>query len=192
MAISTASDEVVHLPCRGRRLGERGLLRDGKAMLNRSRRRASDAAPSIPAADFLRLMSEEGGVRALVRPRRCRPSRAATTGPMPQASTALSVADMMAKSPGDLCGRRDRDRGRPHHARPGHQLGSGDGGRGPRGGIVTVHDLNEQGSSRGASPGAIPVADVMTRKVRTVSPDATGLPRRPLVEMANHRHLFFL
>ncbi|ROT98054.1 putative nucleotidyltransferase substrate binding domain-containing protein [Histidinibacterium lentulum] len=181
VAISTVSDEVVTYRAAGDVMGERGLLRDGKAMLT-----ARAAGPlvlhHIPAADFLRLMSEEGEfARWFGRAVPTEPG--SDDGPYATGLTALSVSDMMAKSPVTCsAGTTVTEVARIMRDRViSSVLVMEDEGLA---GIVTVHDLTNKVLAEGLT-GSIPVADVMTRKVRTVSPDATGLDA--LVEMASHR-----
>ncbi len=162
-------------------MGERGLLRDGVAMLT-----ARAAAPCdlilLPAARFLSLTEEVPEIGTWFG--RARPSRSETDeGPYAVGLMSVQVADLMTRKvlscPPDATVRdvagimRDRTISSV-------LVMEGDALRG----IVTVHDLVNKVLAEGQG-GGVAVGSVMTPDPITIAPDAVGLDA--LMIMAGRR-----
>lgn len=176
---TSGGDSVSHRGT-GDIIGERGLLRDGKAMLS-AKVEESAHFLLIEAAKFQTLVKHHPEIARWFD--RATPQEADENEPYATGLTASQVSDLMAKSP-VFCGEADsvtsvaqtmRDRSISSVLVMQDDALSG---------IVTVHDLTNKVLAEGLT-GDIPVSQVMTANPRTISPNATGLDA--LVEMAEHR-----
>ncbi len=179
--ITTAGDDVVSHRGPGDIMGERGLLREGHAMLTA---RAIEPANLmlLDGARFLDLVDRVPDIRRWFA--RAIPSKpGGSDGPYAAGLTALEVGALMARKP-VTCARdttvtevarmmRDREISSVLVLEDGTLSG-----------IVTVHDLTNKVVAEGLD-GNRPVSGIMTPGPRTIRPDATGLDA--LVEMARHR-----
>ncbi len=179
--VRTRSGDVVSHRGPADVMGERGLLREGRAMLT-----AQALEPTtlllIEGARFRELVDRVPEIgRWFSRAVPTKPDR--DDGPYAAGLTALQVADLMVREPVTCAAdatatevaRIMRDR------RISSVLVAGGG---KLSGIVTVHDLTNKILAEGLN-GDRPVSEVMTPGPRTIAPDATGLDA--LVEMARHR-----
>ncbi len=179
--IRTRGDDVVSHRGPGDVMGERGLLREGRAMLT-ARALEPTTLLMLDGARFRDLVESVPEVRRwFARSMPSEPSRG--DGPYAAGLTALEVGALMARTP-VTCGaettvtevaRMMRDR------EISSVLVLEDG---TLSGIVTVHDLTNKVVAEGLD-GNRPVSGIMTPGPRTIRPDATGLDA--LVEMARHR-----
>ncbi len=179
--LRTRNDHVVSYRGPGDVMGERGLLQDGRATLT-VRATESTRLILIPAERFLALIDQVPEIAAWF-------GRALPAGPDSDEGrhaaglTALRVADLMVRHP-VTCGddttvtdvaRMMRDRAISSVLVTEDSRLSG---------IVTVHDLTNKVLAEELT-GDRPVNTVMTPKLRTIAPEATGLDA--LIEMAQHR-----
>ena len=161
-------------------MGERGLLRDGRAMLT-ARVTEDSQLIVIPAKAFLAMLEDSEELSAWF-------GRSAPTegdrdeGPYATGLTALQVVDLMTKTP-VTCPESNsvtdvakvmRDR------KISSVLVMEDTSLT---GIVTVHDMTNKVLAEGLT-GDIPVAQVMTPEPMTIAPDALGLDA--LMMMSGH------
>jgi len=179
--VRTRDGDVVSHRGPGDVMGERGLLRDGRAILS-----AHALEPTtlliLSGGKFRNLVQEVPEIqRWFGRGLPSDPNR--SEGPYAVGLTALQVSDLMVRNPVTCpvetsvteVARIMRDRGISS------VLATEDG---ELAGIVTVHDLTNKVLAEGLS-GDRPVREVMTPRPLTISPDATGLDA--LVEMARLR-----
>ena len=161
-------------------MGERGLLRDGRAMLT-ARVTEDSQLIVIPAKVFLTQLEESDELSAWF-------GRSAPTdgerdeGPYATGLTALQVSDLMARTP-VTCPEsntvtdvakvmRDKKISSVLVMEDTNLTG-----------IVTVHDMTNKVLAEGLT-GDIPVAQVMTPEPMTIAPDALGLDA--LMMMSDH------
>ncbi len=161
-------------------MGERGLLRDGRAMLT-ARVTEDSQLIVIPAEVFLAALEDSDELSAWF-------GRSAPTegerdeGPYATGLTALQVSDLMAKTP-VTCPEsntvtdvakvmRDKKISSVLVMEDTNLTG-----------IVTVHDMTNKVLAEGLT-GDIPVAQVMTPEPMTIAPDALGLDA--LMMMSDH------
>ena len=161
-------------------MGERGLLRDGRAMLT-ARVTQDSQLILIPARVFLALLEDSDAVSEWF-------GRSAPTGgerdegPYATGLTALQVSDLMATTPVTCpesntvtdVARVMRDK------KISSVLVMEDTALT---GIVTVHDMTNKVLAEGLT-GDIPVSQVMTPEPMTIAPDALGLDA--LMMMSDH------
>lgn len=161
-------------------MGERGLLRDGRAMLTARVTEDSDLI-LIPAKVFLALLEDSDELAKWF-------GRSAPTegerdeGPYATGLTALQVSDLMATTPVTCpesntvtdVARVMRDK------KISSVLVMEDTALT---GIVTVHDMTNKVLAEGLT-GTIPVSQVMTPKPMTIAPDSLGLDA--LMMMSDH------
>ncbi len=183
--IRSGDDDVVSHRGAGDIIGERGLLREGRAMLTA---RASEPCDLlvVPAARFHHLIDT---IPAFARWfDRARPSDpTADDGPYATGLMSLQVSDMMSRDP-VICAHdataQDvavimRDRGISSIlVMDGETLA----------GIVTVHDLVNKVLAEGRS-GDLPVDRVMTADPVTIAPGAVGLDALMLMAKRGINHL---
>jgi len=169
--IETGQADLVSRRGVGDIMGERGLLRDGNAMLT-----ARAVEPSrlvvIPKAQFLDLMERSPEISQWFE--RARPSETSgDEGPYATGLTALQVSDMMAQTPITCApeatitdvARLMRD----------HVISSVVVMQGERlAGIITAHDLTNKVLAEGLT-GAVPVSQIMTPDPVTIAPNQLGL-----------------
>ncbi|MDE0520973.1 MAG: DUF294 nucleotidyltransferase-like domain-containing protein [Boseongicola sp.] len=179
--IRTLGDDVVSHRGPGDVMGERGLLREGRAMLT-ARTIEPTTLLLLEGARFRDLVDRIPEVRRWFR-RSVPTEPGEDDGPYAAGLTALQVSDLMARNPvtcpasltATEVARMMRDR----------EISSVLVTRDDRlSGIVTVHDLTNKVLAEGLD-GNRPVKGIMTPRPRTISPDSTGLDA--LVEMARHR-----
>lgn len=179
--IRASGDHVVSYRGRGDVMGERGLLRDGRAMLT-----AETTEPTtmllIPADRFLALLDGVPDIAAWFE--HAVPSEPGSEdGPYAAGLTALQVSDLMVREPVSCPGDTSvTDVARMMRDRVISSVLVTDGDQ--LSGIVTVHDLTNKVLAEGLA-GDRPVHTVMTSGPRTIAPEATGLDA--LIEMAQHR-----
>ncbi|MDA3858471.1 MAG: DUF294 nucleotidyltransferase-like domain-containing protein [Roseovarius sp.] len=169
--IETGQADLVSRRGVGDIMGERGLLRDGNAMLT-----ARAVEPSrlvvIPKDHFLNLMEHSPAIAEWFE--RARPSETpGDEGPYATGLTALQVSDMMAQTPITCApeatitdvARLMRD----------HVISSVVVMQGARlAGIITAHDLTNKVLAEGLT-GAVPVSEIMTPDPVTIAPNQLGL-----------------
>lgn len=169
--VRTAQGEVVSRRGEGEAMGERGLLRDGRAMLGA---RAVTAAELLllPAPLFRRLLDAEPALaRWFGRAVAAEPGE--DSGPYAAGLTALQVADLMARAPLTAPpGTPVAEIAKLMRAASVSSILVTEGER--LAGIVTVHDLTNKVLAEGLS-GDLPVERAMTPEPLTILPDATGL-----------------
>ncbi|MDP7149886.1 MAG: putative nucleotidyltransferase substrate binding domain-containing protein [Paracoccaceae bacterium] len=179
--VRTSSGDRVSRRGTGDIIGERGLLRDGKAMLTATVKEQASLL-LIKADTFHALVAAHAEIAGWF-DRATPTDESEDEGPYATGLTALSVSDMMAKSP-VTCSQTDsvtfvarimRDNSISSVLVVQDQALAG---------IVTVHDMTNKVLAEGLT-GEIPVGKVMTANPRTIAPDSTGLDA--LVEMAEHR-----
>ncbi|MBC7131693.1 MAG: CBS domain-containing protein [Roseovarius sp.] len=168
--IETGGHEPVSRRGPGDMMGERGLLRDGTALLT-----ARAVEPTrlilVPADWFRRLMDEVAEVGQWFA--RARPLQHAEDGPNATGLTALQVSDLMAKTP--ITCTPDTTITEVARLMRDHVISSVVVMEGARLiGIVTSHDLINKVLAEGLS-GEIPVARVMTPDPVTIAPTQLGL-----------------
>ena len=178
--IESANGDLISQRGPGDIMGERGLLRDGNALLG-ARVTETVNLLLIPPKRFLTLLDDSPVFAEWFRPR---PAPAAEdSGAQSTGLTALQVSDLMVKSlfscaPGDtvqsIAGIM-RDKGISSLLVMDGKVLMG---------IVTVHDLTNKVLAEGLN-GDIPVSQVMTPNPITISPDALGLDA--LMLLANHK-----
>jgi CBS domain-containing protein len=183
--ISSANDELLTRRGPGDLMGERGLLRDGQAVLT-ARACEPTTLILIPAGTFRRLVREVPGIEhwfersAPSEPRR-------DNGPYSAGLMALQVSALMTRTPLSCAAtasvtdvaRIMRD----------HRVSSVlvmDGAA--LTGIVTVHDLTNKILAEGRD-GTVPVAEVMTPEPHTIAPAAAGLDALMTMAEQNINHL---
>ncbi|MXY32840.1 MAG: CBS domain-containing protein [Boseongicola sp. SB0676_bin_33] len=179
--IRTRDDDVVSHRGPGDVMGDRGLLRDGRAMLTA----CAIEATTLLLVDGARFRNLVGRVPEIRRwfGRAVPAEPARDDGPYAAGLTALQVSSLMLRNPVTCAAetsvtevaRTMRDRGISSVL-----VTQNDG----LAGIVTVHDLANKVLAEGLG-GDRPASDVMTPGPRTIGPDATGLDA--LIEMAAHR-----
>lgn len=161
-------------------MGERGLLRDGRAMLTARVTEDSDLI-LIPAKVFLALLEDSDELAKWF-------GRSAPTegerdeGPYATGLTALQVSDLMATTP-VTCPESNTvtDVARVMREKKiSSVLVMEDTALT---GIVTVHDMTNKVLAEGLT-GTIPVSQVMTPKPMTIAPDSLGLDA--LMMMSDH------
>ncbi|WP_306153147.1 DUF294 nucleotidyltransferase-like domain-containing protein [Roseovarius sp. MMSF_3281] len=161
-------------------MGERGLLRDGRAMLT-ARVTEDSQLILIPAKVFLTALESSEDLSAWFG-RSAPADGERDEGPYATGLTALQVADLMAQTPVTCpetnsvtdVARVMRDK------KISSVLVMEDTALT---GIVTVHDMTNKVLAEGLT-GDIPVAQVMTPKPMTIAPDALGLDA--LMMMSDH------
>ena len=179
--VRTSGNHVVSYRGPGDVMGERGLLRDGRAILT-AEAKEDTRMLLFPAERYLELIDQVPEIAAWFGP--AIPSdTGGDEGPYAAGLTALQVGDLMVRQPVTCQGEttvtevarimRDRSISSVLVAEQDQLLG-----------IVTVHDLTNKVLAEGLD-GDRPVASVMTAEPRTIAPDATGLDA--LIDMAQHR-----
>ncbi|TCO71747.1 DUF294 nucleotidyltransferase-like domain-containing protein [Rhodovulum euryhalinum] len=177
--IETAGSELIAHRGPGDVIGERGLLRLGRATL--TARATSDVTlVLIPKAEFHDLMDDVPTFAAWFQ--RAVPGRVTAAGDEAAGLTALKVADLMTKTPVTCpvgssvtdVARIMRDKGISSVIVM--------AGEAPAG-IVTVRDLSGKVLAEGLD-GRTPVDRVMTPDPITIAPDALGLDA--LMRLADH------
>ncbi len=178
--IESSSADLISQRGPGDIMGERGLLRDGRAMLT-ARVTEDSRLIVIPAKVFLAALEDSDELSAWF-------GRSAPTegerdeGPYATGLTALQVSDLMATTP-VTCPEsntvtdvakvmRDKKISSVLVMEDTNLTG-----------IVTVHDMTNKVLAEGLT-GDIPVAQVMTPKPMTIAPDALGLDA--LMMMSDH------
>jgi CBS domain-containing protein len=178
--ISSGDGDLVSQRGPGEMMGERGLLRDGHAML--TARAATDATLiMIPKGAFLPLLDDEVEFGRWFD--RARPSEQADDGPYATGLMSHQVADMMAR---DLVvctpDTTVTEIAQIMRARVISSILVMQDTR--LDGIVTVHDLVNKVLAEGLD-GTLAASDVMTPDPLTIAPDAVGLDA--LLMMAEKR-----
>ncbi|WP_417733690.1 DUF294 nucleotidyltransferase-like domain-containing protein [Roseovarius sp.] len=169
--IETGHADLVSRRGVGDIMGERGLLRDGNAMLT-----ARAVEPSrlivIPKDRFLDLMERSDEIAEWFE--RARPSAGGgDDGPYATGLTALQVSDMMAQTP-ITCSPETTITDVARLMRD-HVISSVVVMQGERlAGIITAHDLTNKVLAEGLT-GAVPVARIMTPDPVTIAPNQLGL-----------------
>ncbi|MFD1911430.1 DUF294 nucleotidyltransferase-like domain-containing protein [Halodurantibacterium flavum] len=144
--------------------GERGLMRDGRAVTT-ARTTDDTVLLMLPAAEFRRLIAEFPSFERFFN--RARSAEARGTD-----LTTLRVADLMARHPVTCAPETPvTDAARAMRDARVSSLGVVEGGRFL--GIVTVRDLSNRVLAAGL-PGATPVAEVMTADPVSLPPGALG------------------
>lgn len=161
-------------------MGERGLLRDGRAMLT-ARATETCRLILIPAAAFHDLLDRVAPFADWFGP--AAPARAAgDETPYATGLTALQVSDMMARTPVSCTPQATvTDVARLMRDRVISSVLVMQGDR--LSGIITVHDLTNKVLAEGHD-GTLPVSRVMTPDPMTIAPDALGLDA--LIMMADN------
>ncbi|SFJ16673.1 putative nucleotidyltransferase substrate binding domain-containing protein [Albimonas pacifica] len=169
--VRTAEGEAISRRGEGEAMGERGLLRDGRAMLGAHAETAVELL-LLPAPLFRRLVDAEPGfARWFGRAVPVEPGE--DSGPYAAGLTALQVSALMSRAPVTAppgtpvaeIARRMRDASVSSVlVTQGEALA----------GIVTVHDLTRKVLAEDLT-GAVAVERVMTPAPLTIDPEATGL-----------------
>ncbi len=179
--IWSGGDDIVSQRGPGEIMGERGLLRDGLALLTARAAEPTDLLV-IPAQRFRHLLAAVPEVAHWFE--RARPSEPAPDdGPYATGLMALQVSDIMARTP--VTARPDatvREVAQVMRDRAISSVLVMDDTR--LDGIVTVHDLVNKVLAEGLD-GALRVDRVMTPNPVTIAPDAVGLDA--LLMMAERR-----
>ena len=178
--IVTSDGDLITHRHPGDPVGERGLLRDGNAVLTA---RASEPCTLImmPAERFRHLVDSDPDLGRWYG-RGLPATGSAEEGGLATGLTALQVADLMVRNPVTCpenatvteVARIMRDRGISSVLVQGQDRLAG---------IVTVHDMTNKVLAEGKS-GEGPVSEVMSRNLRTLLPSAVGLDA--LIEMSEH------
>ncbi|MDF2234986.1 putative nucleotidyltransferase substrate binding domain-containing protein [Albimonas sp. CAU 1670] len=164
--------EVVSHRGEGEAMGERGLLRDGRAMLS-ARAETEAELLLLPARAFLRLMDAEPAVARWFGRSLAPEPGAMDDGPYAAGLTALQVRDLMASTP--LTAPPEATAAEVARIMRGARVSSVLVMEGARlAGIVTVHDLSDKVLAEGLG-GEVPVGRIMTPDPVTIDPEATGL-----------------
>ncbi|WP_339949179.1 putative nucleotidyltransferase substrate binding domain-containing protein [uncultured Albimonas sp.] len=178
--VRAAQGEVVSRRGEGEAMGERGLQRDGRAMLGAQAQTAAELL-LIPAPLFLRLLAQEPELARWFG--RAVPAEPERDGPCAAGLTALEVADLMARRPLRASPQTSvREIAQLMRAASVSSVLITEAER--LVGIVTVHDLTGKVLAEGLS-GDLPVAQAMTPDPLTIGPEATGLDA--MVAMAGRR-----
>jgi len=177
--IETGDSELIAHRGPGDVIGERGLLRLGRATLT-ARASSPVALLLVPKAAFHDLMDEVPAFADWFQ--RAVPGRAMATGDEAAGLTALSVSDLMTRTPVTCpVDVRVTDVARIMRDNAISSVIVMDG-EAPAG-IVTVRDLTNKVLADGLD-GATPVARIMTSDLITIAPDALGLDA--LMTLADH------
>lgn len=169
--IRTAQGEAISHRGEGEAMGERGLLRDGRAQLGAHAQTPVELL-LIPAPLFRRLIEAEPGfARWFGRAVPAEPGE--DDGPYAAGLTALQVSSLMSRAPVTAPpGTPVAEIARTMRAAGVSSVLVTEGER--LAGIVTVHDLAGKVLAEGLT-GALPVEQAMTPAPITIDPEATGL-----------------
>ncbi|SIO45266.1 CBS domain-containing protein [Rhodovulum sp. ES.010] len=182
--IESAGSDVIAHRGPGDVVGERGLLRFGRATLT-ARARSAVTALLVPKAEFHDLMDDVPAFADWFR--RAVPGRVADTGDEAAGLTALKVADLMTATPVTCpVGATVTEAARIMREN-GISSAIVMEGAAPAG-IVTVRDLTNKVLAEGLD-GTTPVARVMTADLITIAPEALGLDALMMLADHNISHL---
>ena len=162
-------------------MGERGLLRDGRAMLT-ARVTQDSQLLLVPANVFLALLKDNGELSAWFGRSAPADGDRDEEGPYATGLTALQVSDLMANTP-VTCPESDTVTDVARVMRDKKISSVLVMEESTLTGIVTVHDMTNKVLAEGLT-GDIPVAQVMTPEPMTIAPDALGLDA--LMMMSDH------
>jgi len=182
--IETGHADLVSHRGPGDIMGERGLLRDGNALLT-----ARASAPSelivVPREAFLDLMEQSDEIARWFA--RARPTAQGDDGPYATGLTALQVSDLMTATP-ITCGpdATVKDVARLMRDNVISSVVVMEGAR--LAGIITVRDLANKVLAEGLS-GDVSVAQVMTPDPVTIEPGRLGLDALMLLSDLKVNHL---
>ncbi|GAA0287204.1 DUF294 nucleotidyltransferase-like domain-containing protein [Rhodovulum strictum] len=182
--IETGGSDLIAHRGPGDVVGERGLLRLGRAML--TARAASDVTLLVLSKGaFHDLMDDVPAFSVWFQ--RSLPGRVAAAGDEVAGLTALRVNDLMTRTPISCpVGARVTDVARVMREKGISSVIVMEGEA--LAGIVTVRDLTNKVLAEGLD-GTTPVAQVMTRDLITISPDALGLDALMALADNNASHL---
>ena len=177
--ITDALGETVSLLGPGNSFGERGLQRDGCAVANATVREDASLL-LLHASAFTRAMEEHSGFAAFfTRGRAAEPRR---VSPAEQPVSELMTADPVTiTAEASIQAAAEAMRTRRISALPVVEQGALKG-------ILTVHDLTNRMLAAGLD-GSAPVANIMTRTVRTLPPEALGLDALQMMAEGRHAHV---
>ena len=182
--IETGHADLVSHRGPGDIMGERGLLRDGNALLTARASEPSDLIV-IPRESFLDLMEQSDEIARWFA--RARPTAQGDDGPYATGLTALQVSDLMTATP-ITCGPEAtiQDVARLMRDNVISSVVVMEGAR--LAGIITVRDLANKVLAEGLG-GDIKVVQVMTRDPVTIEPGRLGLDALMLLSDLKVNHL---
>ncbi len=177
--IESSNSDLVSQRGPGDIMGERGLLRDGRAMLT-ARVTQPGSLLVVPADRFHELIETVPAFADWFG--RSTPARPTEEGPYATGLTALQVSDLMSRQ-AVTCARDSTVRDvaclmREHGISSVMVMEEGE-----LCGIVTVHDLTNRVLAEGLD-GSVPVHRIMTPDPMTITPERTGLDA--LMALADH------
>ncbi|MEL7115963.1 MAG: putative nucleotidyltransferase substrate binding domain-containing protein [Pseudomonadota bacterium] len=182
--VVSSADDVVSHRGPGEIMGERGLLRDGQAMLTARATEAADLL-MVPADEFRDLTKSVPEIGAWFG--RATPSKSTDEGPYAVGLMSIQVADIMSRKllscPPDASVRDVAEIMRDRTVSSVLVMEQSD-----LKGIVTVHDLVNKVLAVGQG-GDVTVASVMTPNPITIAPDAVGLDALMIMAERRINHL---